>query len=79
MREARPRRDVEKERVENETRGTDRVAGSYCAIALAIAARQRRISGATLLGKNASTLPSLPTRYLLKFQAGRSPVVPRNA
>src|SRR5262245_36275082 len=50
---------------------------AYCVSALAIAARNVGSSGVTLLGKNATTLPSLPTTYLEKFQAGRLPVVPR--
>ena len=41
--------------------------------ACSIACRSSGASGATLLGKNASTLPSRPIRYLLKFHFGRSP------
>ena len=49
----------------------------YFARAASIACRSSGDSGATLLGKYWTTFPSLPTRYLPKFQAGREPPWPR--
>src|SRR4029077_19063867 len=44
--------------------------------ALSIAARNSGASGVTLLGKNATTRPSLPITYLPKFHCGRLPLCP---
>lgn len=49
----------------------------FAASAVSIAARNSGASGVTLLGKNATILPSRPITYLLKFHAGRLPEVPR--
>jgi hypothetical protein len=56
---------------------TRRLATRQFASAFSIAATSSGASGFTLLGKNATTLPSLPMTYLLKFHAGRFPVAPR--
>ncbi len=53
------------------------VGRRYLARAASIASLSSFDSGVTLLGKNAITLPSLPTRYLQKFQLGRFPPLPR--
>ena len=59
-------------------RRTSLLAMRYLARALSIARRSAGASGVTSLGKKATTLPFLPTRYLAKFHAGRWPMLPRN-
>jgi hypothetical protein len=54
-------------------------SGVHCASAFSMAARSSGASGATRLGKNASTLPFLSTTYFEKFHFGSSPDSPRNA
>jgi len=52
------------------------VTGAASAFSMAV--RSSAASGVTLLGKNATTWPSLPTTYLLKFHCGRLPICFRN-
>ncbi len=49
----------------------------YFASAASIVSRSSGASGVTLLLKNFTTLPSLSTTYLAKFQVGSEPVLPR--
>ena len=60
-------------------RGPPQSADYDVASAFSIAWRSSGDSGVTSLGKNASTLPCLSTRYLLKFHFGRLPLWPSQA
>ncbi len=59
-------------------RAARREVEGYLASAASIASFSSFASGVTLLEKNCTTLPSLPTTYFAKFQVGTSPPLVRN-